>query len=574
MSKICTLKKIFTAIGLTAATACSHGASMRVEVEVYKGPLSKTVAVQEEELCAKIVDAERTFGHLYASLTRKEHNSGHKSARPRKHGCKTELLRSSSPHRLLRTDCRLSNANTLAALTNTKGGLTISRSNLNADICWAENAATVVLNNWRTTDTPMPPNKPSDSQSNNKRENFARAAQLGAQLRDRASYWASAQAATPEQDEELRVDINNFAQFLAEIGNQIVSRSDALLMQDERLRGRYRDYFNNKGLQQLSAAQRLATSLYLRDSNTTAFQNLHDWNRNRNALDRFGEADRLDRVRMVEELMRDTHWSNVNTVQANGMGETRMAFIKDDIGNWNLKSFTSDPEELLAAYNNLARGVVSEAFTMATTSGVGNVAKADKLMSFANRALIGKPESSEPTLGTANVSALRARIKERLESEDAQLDEKLEKPKADLDLAKTKRKEETEKQEATVAATKESQGQIDGIEKTELSITQDDRTSVCGPALAATTVEPGSNFEKLKTPCQKLHIDLAAEKAIKTKIANLDAEIAKQQDAIKKLELASIKNARGILRDHTIIIGTLEEVLNPPEEKDKPDSDG
>ena len=55
---------------------------------------------------------------------------------------------------------------------------------------------------------------------------------------------------------------------------------------------------------------------------------------------------------MIERLVTDTHWSKVNSVFAAGQGNVRMAFIKDDIGNWNLKSFANDPTELVNAYKN------------------------------------------------------------------------------------------------------------------------------------------------------------------------------------------------------------------------------
>ncbi len=42
-----------------------------------------------------------------------------------------------------------------------------------------------------------------------------------------------------------------------------------------------------------------------------------------------------------------------------------MAFIKDDVGNWSLKSFDNDPENLLKAYTNFSIETIKKAAEIA-----------------------------------------------------------------------------------------------------------------------------------------------------------------------------------------------------------------
>lgn len=103
-------------------------------------------------------------------------------------------------------------------------------------------------------------------------------------------------------------------------------------------------------------ADRMATGYYLRDSLPSEYLSLYDWYRTQDRAyqrdsDKLGSAAR---VGLARALFADRYWTKVNDVFASGQGEVRMALIKDDIGNWNLKSFDNDPEELLDAYRNVS----------------------------------------------------------------------------------------------------------------------------------------------------------------------------------------------------------------------------
>ncbi|MBF0164717.1 MAG: hypothetical protein HQM01_09510 [Magnetococcales bacterium] len=169
---------------------------------------------------------------------------------------------------------------------------------------------------------------------------------------------------------------------LAEYGNQISARTHQISL---RLMGK--------------SAVSIGTNQYLIESHSTDFVNMYPWF---DAIDPTGgihstypekawsdhdwyvdNASRMpatDRVRAYERLMKNNFWTTVNTVQANGAGKVRMALIKDDIGNWNLKSFAADPTELMKTYTSVAMGIGKVGAELATTG------KSSALSSFSTPA--------------------------------------------------------------------------------------------------------------------------------------------------------------------------------------------
>jgi hypothetical protein len=106
-----------------------------------------------------------------------------------------------------------------------------------------------------------------------------------------------------------------------------------------------------------------------------------------------GADERRDRVRALERLFADLNWSHVNTVYAAGQGKTTMALIRDQYGNWDLKAFENDPSELLQAYTSVARAALDTAVS-AVKGGVGDPTQIAKLLDVAKAAEAG--ESSQP----------------------------------------------------------------------------------------------------------------------------------------------------------------------------------
>lgn len=221
----------------------------------------------------------------------------------------------------------------------------------------------------------------TDQQSVFKNQSNAifKAVHYGEWLRSRAAFWAGNHAAIWPEDKRVRIDIANFANYAADYGNQISSRSDALMKQLMGVQGTF------------ILRDQLSSSVYLRDSATTRYLNLYDWNE---ATVGRGDLGPTDRVRMVEQLVNDTHWARINTVFAAGQGDTHMAFIKDDIGNWNLKSFDSDPSDLLNTYKDLGSAALASA-TRLIRAGAGDVSQAQSLLGFADQVALGSdPEAS------------------------------------------------------------------------------------------------------------------------------------------------------------------------------------
>jgi hypothetical protein len=236
---------------------------------------------------------------------------------------------------------------------------------------------------------------------------LAQAAFIANWLKSKALFWQGAQVSVGPNDDFLRNAMINFASLAAEYSNQMGSRADTLLMQMNDVDRR-----------------ELPLSVYLRDMKPTDFMNLYVWNRAAltgiavpphaglqkgwyvpDAEDREWTADR---VRTLERLYADHYWSKVNTVYASGQGEVSMAFIKDEIGNWNLKSFDNDPTELLQAYSSVAKATLKAAVDLAKSET--GVTGAMKMLDLANRVSTGRGTlAAPPTAGGFDVTALHKR---------------------------------------------------------------------------------------------------------------------------------------------------------------------
>jgi hypothetical protein len=213
-------------------------------------------------------------------------------------------------------------------------------------------------------------------------------ASLAMHMKFKAYYWALGQVSFPVYDRMTRAVVNNFTTLNSEYANQLGARADALLRQ-----GRP---------DKPSSAALLAQSIYLRDSQPTDFLNLYTWNRAVypaliedmvwHPFESLSAEETSTRVRAFERLYGDHYWSRINTVNANGDGEVRMALIKDEIGNWNLKSFDSDPTKLLQAYSSGAVSLINKAVSTATTGG--SAASANGLLALASHmAFPGGPQA-------------------------------------------------------------------------------------------------------------------------------------------------------------------------------------
>ena len=211
----------------------------------------------------------------------------------------------------------------------------------------------------------------------------------------------------------LRIDIIKLATLTAEYSNQLTARANALSLQSQGVN-----------------RSELPTGQYLRDSSPTETIKAYDW------FDAAVQGNLGPRARanVSERLFDDDNWARINEAYASGAGETTMAFIRDEIGNWNLKSFSSDPERLVAAYTDLAEDLISTAARVARNASNASdaVATANAARDLASTAQSVEPGSNSNNLragaliGQLELSSMRAEFAERLKLEKAKLDQDVE----------------------------------------------------------------------------------------------------------------------------------------------------
>lgn len=186
-------------------------------------------------------------------------------------------------------------------------------------------------------------------------------------MRKNAFSWTIPGTAGHTPNFKVRIAMVVYIVATAEYGNQLHARIDALIKQ-----------LHGGGFDR----RELPLSVYISDTEPTDFVHLFDqWDA---ATDRswawLGTAaidgTVNDRINMVKRLFADHHWSKINTAYASGWGKTSMAFVKDDIGNWNLKNFDNAPGELLDGYTKVAKTALDRAATLAADIHSGGSASA------------------------------------------------------------------------------------------------------------------------------------------------------------------------------------------------------
>jgi hypothetical protein len=246
------------------------------------------------------------------------------------------------------------------------------------------------------------------------------AAAVAKELNTRGFLIAFSQIKHAPMNDDIRATVADFTTVAAEFSNQITTRTDVIFKQ----------------IAQGQKASKMAMGDYLRDAETTSFLDLYDWYRATHDGGSWDEApiyggdvtglSRTDKVRVGETLFADHYWSKVNQVHANGQGDVGMAFIKDDIGNWNLKSFSNNPAELLKAYTGVGKaiiGAVTELAKGAATGGVSalvadggkSLGGMEKLLGLGRKIAFGGPGGSGAGGNQKLIDTLRAAAIQRLQ---------------------------------------------------------------------------------------------------------------------------------------------------------------
>ena len=431
---------VFATAAVLGLAACeisnpfTTAGSLRVEVEVYKGPLSKEPAVQWGELTGLIDEAAIALTNISDGIHVAAANTG--ALEQRSEFCETAGagLKIDPHQRSDKETSARSRVHTRTVGKPSKDGKLIehdkykywcaspsmqrSLHGLTPDgfvgcLILAQLHDDVKVALERVTKLHAKSTK-VDQNLSKVTETIMRyrivlegTSKLSAQLKAKALYWALTHASVAPGGRMVRNVMTNFANFASEYSNQLGSRADALLKQ---MRPLPRD------------RHELPLSVMLRDTEPTDFVNLYVWNRAAapaiieemvlHPIHAFTSEETTDRVRVIERLFADYNWSKINTVFASGEGKTAIALIKDDIGNWNLKSFDSDPTELLNAYKDMTLAGI-KAVTAAITGGASGGALQSVLKTASN--LTRGRISDGGAVGGLNIRALHKRTFGRLE---------------------------------------------------------------------------------------------------------------------------------------------------------------
>jgi hypothetical protein len=419
----------------------STASSIRVEVEVYKGPLSKDTTTQWGELTGLINESSQAFQSFNDSLVSVAAYEGYLQRTPRSNdpskgnSCSSDDCNHPdlevNPNMPITEykgrDTRVVESKSYRSSSSEKGlkwcsgeklhdslHHSISPSNFTGCMMLAQMYNDVrkmitkanKLQSDITNYTPPKIDSNITTTEKQKVEGIVRSvAEYSMQLKAKAFYWAEAHVPSAPPKRSIRIIMAGIANAASEYSNQLESHSDALMLQFET---------NRKDL---------PLSVFLRNTEPTNFLNLYTWNRATapalltdmifHPIDAFSSEETSDRVRTIERLFADYNWAKINSVYASGEGEFRAALIKDDIGNWNLKSFDNDPTEVLDAYKDATLAAIKAAASAAASStGVSVGATAMGLAKkLTDQSLVGNSGANANPL---SVTKLRKRLINRL----------------------------------------------------------------------------------------------------------------------------------------------------------------
>lgn len=251
-------------------------------------------------------------------------------------------------------------------------------------------------------------------------------AEMASEFRAKAFRWAVANVGGQSGNCKTRIAQANFVMTASEFGNQLQTQADALLKQ--------------LGLESGRDSRELALSTHLQDTEPTDFIHLYDWMEastdgcpldwfRRHVLPGYPGINVQDRVKIVERLYGDHFWAKINTVHASGVGKVNIVFVKDGIGNWNLKNFENHPGELLDAYLNVGKKALEAAAKLAAaTSGVGSGGAAiTAALKYADQTIVGPSSATSGSQVLEDLLSLEVDLRSALSKQSVEAFDK-EKP--------------------------------------------------------------------------------------------------------------------------------------------------
>ncbi|MBF0162443.1 MAG: hypothetical protein HQL88_09150 [Magnetococcales bacterium] len=368
---------------LALLSACAPAASMRVDVDVYKGPLSKNINLQWGELLGVVIEAEEGFiRHCrnYGLTACSEHESP--SAIP-SIGCAENSSGSIIKNR---TNAPYKNFKMSEHLDKSAERLIHeSAENFQKDL----HALQSTLLCTDSTDSTDSDEEKAEKALARKKAALVEAGALAVQMKTVATQLAG--YFLMDDFPEMHGKISAFSHMTDEYATQIYARTSALSLQE---------------LDDVHRTQ-VPLSILVGDARATDFANLYAW-----SDPSISEDKRADPVRMFERLYADHYWSNINTVHATGLDKTQIAFVRDELGNWDLKSFASDPSELVNAYRKMAlTGITAatDAIAAYMTAGASAAGKdVSKLLTSVNTLMEPNNPQAKFVQNAANTQRLRA----------------------------------------------------------------------------------------------------------------------------------------------------------------------
>lgn len=334
----------------------------------------------------------------------------------------------------------------------------------------------------------------------------------------------------------------------------------------------------------------LPVSDYLQDAERTDYIQLYDWLKAGEVYR--GSASGMltpeERIRMAQRLTADSYWQKVNEVYASGQGEVAMAFIKDDLGNWNLKSFSNDPAELLAAYRKVTDATIMTAVNLAKKAGTGpagdvveRLSSAQKATNLATQFASGEVPGTPGVVGGVNIGALHSRTVAHLASQKdrfVELEKRLGEEKTRQEgVAETKKTEKgaaAQRLESETLALKNAQAAREtntAALATQVAVLDRkvaDGTNTPADQTLVDTARSKLNESQALVEAKILAVDQAQRDLDTATIALAEADAKKAAAAQRLADLPkeAIEAARGTLDDHMVVISSLQEgiMATPP----------
>jgi hypothetical protein len=340
---------------LLFCAACQGSASMRIDVEVYKGPLSKEPMIQLGDLLGFLAEVQRGLKDMNEFTNAVALNKDFKNI--------AQLIDDDPAQWCVGLDAEgaWDQMDYFDCILLTK----LRRNNdylLKRIATYCTDLKKALVHPTKTSIELL----------------LINLSKIAGTMRKNPFSWTIPGTAGQTPNFKVRIAMVIYIVATAEYGNQLHARIDALMKQ-----------LADGGYDR----KELPLSVYLSDTEPTDFVHLFDlWDA---ATDRSWawlmvaaiDGTVKDRINMVKRLFADHHWSKINTAYASGWGKTKMAFVKDDIGNWNLKNFDNAPEELLNAYTTLAKTALDKAATLAMDINSGGSASTIKTLVNLSRSI-------------------------------------------------------------------------------------------------------------------------------------------------------------------------------------------